>query len=137
MVGEEPVFEPALLLLLAGKLHAILQCSYTKDRDSYDLLWYLSDPAWSRPNFILVNDALAQTGWQSETLTSADWRGELRECLRSLDWQNIQAGVRPFVEPGFDMSLIEPGKPGICIGEMKIPAVLSNQPGRQTGIVMG
>jgi len=30
--------------LLAGKLHAILQRTYVKGRDMYDLLWYLSDP---------------------------------------------------------------------------------------------
>lgn len=30
--------------LFAGKIHAILQRSFTKGRDLYDLLWYLSDP---------------------------------------------------------------------------------------------
>ena len=30
--------------LLAGKLHAVLQRPYTKGRDIYDLVWYLSDP---------------------------------------------------------------------------------------------
>ncbi len=49
--------------LLSGKLHAFLQRSYTKGRDIYDLLWYLSDPAWPQPNLILLNNALAQTGW--------------------------------------------------------------------------
>ena len=34
--------------LLAGKLHAILQRPYTKGRDLYDLIWYLSDPTWPR-----------------------------------------------------------------------------------------
>jgi LuxR family maltose regulon positive regulatory protein len=46
--------------LLAGKLHAILQRSYTKGRDIYDLLWYLSDPTWPPPNLVLLNNALAQ-----------------------------------------------------------------------------
>jgi len=39
-------------------------------------------------------------------LTSANWRALVRERLRLLDWQNIQADVRPFVEPGFDLSLL-------------------------------
>ena len=50
--------------LLADKLHAILQRSYSKGRDLYDLLWYLSDPAWPPPNLDLLNNALAQTDWQ-------------------------------------------------------------------------
>jgi hypothetical protein len=52
--------------LLAGKLHAILQRPYTKGRDIYDLLWYLSDPEWPPPNLVLLNNALQQTGWQAE-----------------------------------------------------------------------
>jgi hypothetical protein len=92
--------------LLAGKLHAILQRSYTKGRDIYDLLWYLSDPAWPAPNLVLLNHALAQTGWQGGTLTEASWRELVRERLRLLDWNAILADVRPFVEPGFDLSLL-------------------------------
>ena len=92
--------------LLSGKLHAILQRSYTKGRDIYDLLWYLSDPTWPPPNLVLLNNALAQTGWQGEALTASNWRDQVRQRLRRLDWQNIQADVRPFVEPWFDLSLL-------------------------------
>jgi hypothetical protein len=92
--------------LLAGKLHAILQRSYPKGRDLYDLLWYLSDPSWPPPNLVLLNNALAQTGWQGETLTDANWRAQVRDRLRRLDWENIQADVRPFVEPGFNLNLL-------------------------------
>jgi hypothetical protein len=49
--------------LLAGKLHAILHRPYPKGRDFYDLVWYLSDPFWPPPNLVLLNNALAQTGW--------------------------------------------------------------------------
>lgn len=49
--------------LLAGKLHALLQRPYTKGRDLYDLIWYLSDSAWPAPNLTLLNAALRQTGW--------------------------------------------------------------------------
>jgi hypothetical protein len=91
--------------LLSGKLLAILQRSYTKDRDNYDLVWYLSDPAWPQPNLILLNNALVQTGWQTGPLTEGNWREQVRQRLQLLDWKNIQADVRPFVEPGFDISL--------------------------------
>ncbi len=88
--------------LLAGKLHAILQRAYTKGRDIYDLLWYLSDPSWPPPNLVLLNNALAQTGWQGGILNDTNWQGHVRERLRGLDWKSIQADVSPFVEPGFD-----------------------------------
>ena len=92
--------------LLSGKLHAILQRSYAKGRDMYDLLWYLSDPTWPAPNLVLLNNALAQTGWQGGVLTEPNWPERVSEHLRLLDWKNIQADVRPFVEPGFDLSLL-------------------------------
>lgn len=47
--------------LFAGKLHALLRHPYTKGRDLYDLLWYLSGPKWPAPNLILLNKALGQT----------------------------------------------------------------------------
>jgi predicted nucleotidyltransferase component of viral defense system len=92
--------------LLAGKLHAILQRSYAKGRDIYDLLWYLSDPDWPQPNLILLNNALAQTNWQGEELTGTNWRGFVSERLMNLNWKNIIEDVRPFVETGFDLGLL-------------------------------
>ena len=92
--------------LLSGKLHAVLQRAYTKGRDIYDLLWYLSDPSWPLPNLTLLNNALAQTNWPGEVLTDSNWRDQVQLRLRRLDWQSIQTDVRPFVEPGFDLSLL-------------------------------
>jgi hypothetical protein len=92
--------------LLSGKLHAILQRPYTKGRDIYDLLWYLSDPLWPQPNLILLNNALAQTEWKGEILTEANWRQLISERLRLLDWSSILTDVRPFVQPGFDVGLL-------------------------------
>ena len=92
--------------LLSGKLHAILQRPYTKGRDVYDLLWYLSDPAWPQPNLVLLNNALAQIDWQGGTLTETNWREFVRERLQRLDWAGVLADVGPFVEPGFDLGLL-------------------------------
>ena len=49
--------------LLAGKLHALIHRSHVKGRDMYDLIWYLSDPAWPQPN-LLLRASLAQTGME-------------------------------------------------------------------------
>lgn len=92
--------------LLSGKLHAILQRSYTKGRDIYDLLWYLSDPSWPEPNLVLLNNALAQTHWQGVKLTEGNWKEQLWLRLKSLDWTGVVEDVRPFIEAGFDLNLL-------------------------------
>lgn len=92
--------------LLAGKLHAILQRSYVKGRDIYDLLWYLSDPRWPPPNLTLLNNALQQTGWTGDCATEQGWRGIVRDRLRTLSWDRVVADVRPFLEPSANLDLL-------------------------------
>lgn len=92
--------------LLAGKLHAILQRSYLKGRDLYDLLWYLSDPNWPLPNMMLLNNALRQTGWKAKPLSDDNWRDAVRERLQMVAWEHAVNDVRPFLDPGADPSLL-------------------------------
>jgi len=92
--------------LLAGKLHAILQRSYLKGRDVYDLLWYLSDPNWPVPNLILLNNALQQTGWAGASPTEHNWREVVRNRLQTLAWDRVVADVRPFLEPSVNLDLL-------------------------------
>ena len=92
--------------LLAGKLHAILQRPYPKGRDFYDLIWYLSDPAWPAPNLVLLNNALAQTGWKSAPLLETSWVTAVRARLRSVRWEVLAADVRPFLESAGDRELL-------------------------------
>ena len=63
--------------LLAGKLHAVLSRTYSKGRDLYDLVWYLSDRSWPGPNLVLLNAALGQTGWKGAALTPENWRSSV------------------------------------------------------------
>lgn len=93
--------------LLAGKLHAILQRPYTKGRDIYDLLWYLSDPEWPAPNLTLLNNALQQTGWDAEPLTGDNWRRIVRHRLQAVDWEQVVADVRPFLDPVADPGILK------------------------------
>jgi hypothetical protein len=92
--------------LLSGKLHAILQRSYIKGRDIYDLFWYLSDPNWPSPNLTLLNNALQQTNWNGDTLTEMNWKFQVLLRLQNLNWESIKNDVQPFVEPSFDLSLL-------------------------------
>lgn len=102
--------------LLAGKLHAVLQRPYAKGRDLYDLLWYLSDPAWPAPNLLLLNNALSQTGWTGGALTPEDWRGIVRERVLALDWSRISGDVAPFLEIPEEIGLLTPDSLARLIG---------------------
>jgi len=83
--------------LLAGKLHAILQRPYLKGRDLYDLMWYLSDREWPAPNLDLLNNALKQTNWTGEPLSSNNWHEVVRRKIESTSWEQAIDDVRPFI----------------------------------------
>ncbi len=92
--------------LLAGKLHAILQRSYTKGRDIYDLLWYLSDPNWPEPNLTHLNNALIQSDWSAGELTPENWRDVVTQRLRKLTWDRVKTDVTPFLEREAEVELL-------------------------------
>ncbi len=84
--------------LLAGKLHALLCRPWTKGRDAYDLVWYLSDPTWPPPNLRLLNSALLQSDTRAVPLTADSWREAVARRLAGLPWSGISTDVRPFLE---------------------------------------
>jgi Nucleotidyl transferase AbiEii toxin, Type IV TA system len=86
--------------LLAGKLHAVLQRSWAKGRDLFDLFWYLSDPTWPQPNLVLLNNALEQTQWKGPRLDASNWRSTVRNRVAAMDWKTAKRDVEPFLEPG-------------------------------------
>lgn len=92
--------------LFAGKLHAVLQRPYVKGRDVFDLVWYLSDPAWPAPNLELLRNALAQTGYAGRPVTASSWRRVVRERVGTMDWQKVETDVRPFLDPSVDPKVI-------------------------------
>ena len=92
--------------LLAGKIHAVLQRPYTKGRDLYDLIWYLSDPEWPPPNLTLLNAALRQTDWREGEVTARTWRHLVAERLDALDWDRAASDVRPFLESFDEAELV-------------------------------
>ena len=92
--------------LLAGKLHAVLQRSYTKGRDIYDLLWYLSDPAWPVPNLTLLNNALIQSGWPGQKVDETNWRTIISRRLNELTWDRVVTDIRPFLETQGEADLL-------------------------------
>lgn len=92
--------------LLAGKLHALLTRRYTKGRDVYDLMWYLSDRSWPRPNWLLLNHALRQTAWAGPEVTEENWHRFLADRISQLDWNKVIADLKPFLEKQEDLLLL-------------------------------
>jgi len=92
--------------LLAGKLHALLSRKYTKGRDLYDLVWYLADRSWPKPNLGLLNNALQQTGWKGPVLTPKNWPSELADRMAIIDWKRIPDDLSPFLERQEELSLV-------------------------------
>lgn len=95
--------------LFAGKLHALLSRDYTKGRDIYDLLWYLSDPQWPAPNITFLRNALEQTGWNGPEVTAENWARLVSEQLEAIDWERAVEDVRPFLEKPEEAYLLTRG----------------------------
>jgi predicted nucleotidyltransferase component of viral defense system len=92
--------------LLAGKLHALSARKYTKGRDVFDLMWYLSDRTWPEPNLALLNNVLKQTAWTGPQLTDENWRQQIALRVSEFDWNKVLADVKPFVEKESDLRML-------------------------------
>lgn len=82
---------------MAGKLHAVFQREWTKGRDYYDLMFYLTRWKGIEPNFEYLNNALDQTGYHGVAITADNWRQEVAQEVENADWRAIQADLEPFV----------------------------------------
>lgn len=92
--------------LLSGKIHAILQRGFTKGRDLFDLMWYLSDREWPAPNLGLLNNALEQTGWTGPSLTAINWRDGLNDVIEDLNWREVHNDLQPFIENPDELQIL-------------------------------
>ena len=91
--------------LMAGKIHALMTRKYSKGRDWYDLLWYLSRRPSTEPNLVLLQNALDQT--QNEgTFSARDWREMLSTKVLGMDFSKLLQDVEPFLERPQDASLL-------------------------------
>lgn len=84
--------------LFAGKLHALLCREYTKGRDWYDFIWYMSRNI--EPNFLNLQSALMQQGpWAGKELhIDQDWlNAKLNEKIMAVDFEVAKKDVQPFL----------------------------------------
>ncbi|MCX5698268.1 MAG: nucleotidyl transferase AbiEii/AbiGii toxin family protein [Candidatus Omnitrophica bacterium] len=94
--------------LFAGKVHALLCREYTKGRDWYDLMWYLSKFSGIEPNYIQLNNAMAQTSKNSASFTPENWKSEIKKVAQILDWAKVKNDVERFLEDPNELSLLTP-----------------------------
>ncbi len=92
--------------LFSGKINALLSRPYTKGRDIYDLIWFISEIKTCLPNFVFLNNALRQSGWRGDELSQDNWRSILLNKLNSLNWKHALNDVEPFLERKEDKELI-------------------------------
>ncbi len=92
--------------LFAGKIHAILARKYTKGRDLFDLIWILASPDWPIPNFVLLNNALKQTGWVGPEMNAENWKDIIVLHIADKNWQKAAEDVLPFLEREGDKYLL-------------------------------
>ncbi len=97
-----------LVSLFAGKAHALLCREYAKGRDWYDFLWYLTKFKGLEPNFVMLNNAMAQTFRRPVKLTAGNWKTEIKKVVKVLDWVKVRNDARPFLEDSGELNLLEP-----------------------------
>ncbi len=96
-----------LASLFAGKIHAVLCREYTKGRDWFDLFWYLSKFKELEPNFIMLNNAMAQTEKDSIILNSRNWRDLLKKAAERVDFGQVKQDVSRFLERPEEVEFLE------------------------------
>ncbi len=95
-----------LASLFAGKLHALLCRKYTKGRDWYDVMWYLTKFKNIEPNYIMLNNAIAQTTKNYLLNSGENWKSQLLKAARALDWAQIKNDVGRFLEDSTELELL-------------------------------
>ena len=84
-----------LASLFAGKLHAVLCRKYTKGRDYYDLIWYLTQK--TEPNLKLLNNAIIQTEKKDWKLDKKNLQELLKKRIEETDFKKVRSDISPFL----------------------------------------
>jgi predicted nucleotidyltransferase component of viral defense system len=93
--------------LFAGKLHALCCRKYTKGRDWYDLIWYLTRQPPVEPNVNMLTRAVEQTEG-ADVWDGRKWRTRLQQRIVQLDMAEAAADILPFIERKEELSVLTP-----------------------------
>lgn len=88
--------------LMAGKLHAILFRWFTKGRDRYDLLRYLTK--WIIPNESFFTNSCKQN---NHNYQKNSWKKLLIEKIENTDFEQVKKDIKPFVFEESELKLLE------------------------------
>ncbi len=101
--------------LFSGKLHALCCRKYTKGRDWYDLVWYLTHQPPVEPNLHMLTRAVAQT--EENAWDGSEWRIRLKQRILQLDMADLKRDILPFVERREDLEVFVPDGLVKLVGE--------------------
>jgi len=90
--------------LYATKIYACFFRKYVKGRDFYDLVWYLGKKIL--PNFILLNNAIAQTESKKIVVTETNFREFLLEKMIKVDFARVRKDVERFLVDKGELKLL-------------------------------
>ena len=91
--------------LYATKLHACFYRRFTKGRDFYDFIWYLSQKI--KPNFTLLNNAIKQTSGAKISANERNFKDFLLKNVEKIDFKAVKKDVERFLEDKAELRLLE------------------------------
>lgn len=108
--------------LFAGKSHALLCREYTKGRDWYDFIWYISRHV--EINWEFLSRAINQQGpWKGQNLKAdRDWyMAEMAKRIEEIDWKAAKEEMARFLKPSAIAGLDLWGKEFLLDRLQKLP----------------
>ncbi|MBI4706352.1 MAG: nucleotidyl transferase AbiEii/AbiGii toxin family protein [Candidatus Omnitrophica bacterium] len=91
--------------LYATKLHACFYRKFTKGRDFYDFIWYLSNKI--KPNFTFLNNAIIQTSGHFSKINEQNFKAFLLDKISGVDFNAARRDVGRFLEDKEELKLID------------------------------
>lgn len=93
MLGINHFDKPSLF---AGKLHALFCRKYTKGRDYYDLMWFLTKNI--KPNLAYLNAGLKQQNFSEQFSDFALVKNRLKSVIEKTNFKTVLNDVLPFLQ---------------------------------------
>jgi hypothetical protein len=91
--------------MYATKLHAYFYRKYVKGRDLYDFIWYMANRV--KPNFLLLNNAIAQTQGTNPEIDERNFKEFLLKGLERVDFNIARKDVERFLEDKAELRLLD------------------------------
>ncbi len=82
--------------MFATKLHACFYRKYTKGRDFFDFIWYISKKI--KPNYTLLNNAIKQTQGEDPNIEEKNIKDFLLKNIKKVDFKLVKKDVERFLE---------------------------------------